>query len=128
MKVKVLKRLIALVMSALLMLGASVSAFATEVSTDTSVVASNVTNIDSNDAVSTRSNTYACDTCDAFDSLTMYITLDSYIGLKRTLHFSANSFETDKTPSGYVIVEVFKPNGDVLDKFVAYPDVEYVGE
>ena len=117
MKAKVLKRLIALVMSALLMLGASVSAFAAEVPVYFFA--------NDEDCVSTEINSVAVNehtdygTCPARGSLDLYITCNYYKNPK-TLYFSVSANETDTPSTCYVLVSIAPINGDYIYHRGAY--------
>ena len=129
MKAKVLKRLIALVMSALLMLGASVSAFATDVPSDVSTNLVETSDSSSDATVPTRRNTNESGICPARGQLTLYPTLDPYIGLKKTLYITVYVPSLDVQPSNGISVTVYKPDGNPLTSFFAYPrEEEYSGE
>lgn len=125
MNAKVLKRLIALVMSALLMLGASVSAFATD------DVSANTTNYDQTSLIastSTRKNTPSSAVCEPFDEIKLYPTLDSYIGFQKTFLFYTTTLDSDTTPVGYMYVELIDPSGETIwdnDDQPVYPDKDY---
>ena len=124
MKAKVLKRFIALVMSVLLMLGASVSAFATDVPSDVSTNLVETSDSSSDATVPTRRNTYDVGTCPGHGTLTLYTTLDPYIGFQKTLYISVYVPSLDVQPSNGITVTVYKPDGNTLTSFFAYPRKE----
>lgn len=118
MKVNIMKRFSILVMTVLMLFATSVSALAAEtpasITENASVTA---------DAELTRSSRSDVGYCQPFSTLTLTFTLDSY-KFSQEIYFSVNANESDTTPSGYVLVEIFKPNGDKLDSFSANPEVE----
>lgn len=126
MKVNIMKRFSVLVMTVLMLFATSVSAFAAEapagITENTAAVA---------DVESTRSSImdrYDFGDCPPFGTLTLTFTLDSY-KFSQEIYFLVNANESDTTPSGYALVELFKPNGDKLDSFYADPEVEeYYGD
>lgn len=121
MKVKVLKRLIALVMSALLMLGASVSAFATEVSDEPITNTFNSINSRSIDIP----GMYMYDTgmCPSYGNIELKIILKKVDAIKQ-FYFTVSSPETDYPPSGGVYVRIYNPYGSKIYEFDAYPRKE----
>ena len=125
MKAKVLKRLIALVMSTLLMLGASVSAFATEVPVDVSANLVETSNFSSDSTALTEQNSTTSGTCRSYGALTLHPTLDSYSSYtKKTLYITVYVPSLDVQPDVEIDVTVYKPNGERLTSFKANPTVE----
>lgn len=125
MKAKVLKRFIALVMSVLLMLGASVSAFATDVPSDVLTKLVETSDFSSNATVPTRRNTDDTGLCPAHGALTLYTTLDAYSGnAKKTLYITVFVTSLDVQPDVEIDVTVYKPDGGTLIRFKANPTVE----
>lgn len=117
MKAKVLKRLIALVMSALLMLGASVSAFAADVpvyffANEERCVSTEINSV-------TVNENYDYGTCPARGSLDLYIICNHYENPK-TLYFSVSANETDTPSTCYVLVSIAPINGDYFYHRGAY--------
>ena len=82
--------------------------------------------IDEISAHSNSAGTMDVGVCSSRGKLTLYPTLDSYVGFTRYFWFWAYANESDKTPSGAVHVTVKKPDGTVLDSFSIGADVDYV--
>ena len=127
MQRSILKRFAILILSVTMIFGTSVSAFATEVPTNiqTDVMEQTLVEVSENSVVTL--NTAASGTCDAFETIVLRPTLSSYIGLTKTLQFTASSVGSNPSVSGYLMVQVKKPNGNILDTFIANPDETYEG-
>lgn len=117
MKAKVAKRFMVFVMSVLLMLVTSVSAFAAEVPVDGSEFATVVANPKTTTVASYDRNDFG--TCPAHGELDLYITLRNTADVK-TLYFSVSANETDLHPICYVLVRIAPIGGDYFPDRGAY--------
>lgn len=86
----------------------------------------NEVQIDEINVMANSAGTMDVGVCDRRGKLTLYPTLDSYVGFTRYFWFWAYANESDKTPNGAVHVIVKKPDGTVLDSFSIGADVDYV--
>ena len=117
MKAKVAKRFMAFVMSVLLMLVTSVSAFAAEVPVDGSEFATVVANPKTTTVASYDRNDFG--TCPAHGELDLYITLRNTADVK-TLYFSVSANETDLHPICHVTVSLAPVGGNYFYHHGAY--------
>lgn len=117
MKAKVAKRFMAFVMSVLLMLVTSVSAFAAEVPVDGSEFATVVANPKTTTVASYDHNDFG--TCPAHGELDLYITLRNPDTVK-ILYFSVSANETDLHPICHVMVSLAPVGGNYFYHRGAY--------
>lgn len=143
MNKNIMKRLFTYSLTMALFLTSSVSAFAAEetavtfkgvpesaeeIVTESTIKVEDVS-IDeiSEDLLSARAvGTGASGYCSAKGRLTLYPTLNSYVGVSRYFWFWASANDIDTTPSGVVHVTVKNPDGTVLDSFAIGANTDYI--
>lgn len=105
-----------LLLTMVICFGTSIVAFATENDSNVALDAEKF----SMSNVETMSDTYGdydMGEIPARGELTLYPTLNDYVGLSRTFYFSTSNIYSNEVPAGTIRVWVYKPNGNLLTGF-----------
>lgn len=116
MKLRIPKVLGSLLLITLVALNSSLSVFAAGDISDSMTISENLSSDDS-EIVPAAVGQYDSGDIPYQGELTLYPTLNSYVGLQRTFWFTTNNVYSDKVPSGNIRVYVSKPDGKLLDYF-----------